>query len=64
MAVKYVVCIVAGGSAADEAVENDSDVGDADNTADKDGLLPGTALLSKPRIVTNKVTVTLAVITI
>jgi len=48
-------CIVAD-CAADEASETGSDVGDADNSADKDGLVPGTALLSKLHIVTNKVT--------
>jgi len=58
MALKYCICVVVGGTAVDEASESGSDVGDADATADKDGLLPGTAFLSKLHIVTHKVITT------
>jgi len=56
LAMKCISCIVVDDSAADETSENNTDVGDVDNVADKDGILPGTALLSKLHIVTNKVT--------
>ena len=55
-------CTVVDGPAADEVSDTGSDVGDADNTADKDGLPRTTAVSSKLNIVTNKVTLALIII--
>jgi len=46
---------VADVTAADDASENGSDAGDADNSADKDGLSRANSISSKLHIITNKV---------